>query len=300
MHYKKQNFPVSENDATAFAVMLKTELPNTDQTRKSGNVSRAEIHPTAIVHPDAQIHESCSIGPFCTVDKHVRLGPDCRLISHVIIQNRVTAGTGNTFHPLSVIGGIPQDLKYKGEDSELVIGNNNIIRESVTLNIGTTAGGNVTRIGNSNLLMAYVHIAHDSTVGSNVVVGNACQIAGHVVLEDWATIGGVTGVSQYLRVGAHCYIGGCSGVDRDVPPFTFGRGPTGGFEILGINLVGLRRRGFSKVDIAALQEVNRIFFKDKARDKEDALAHLEKVLGSVGVVQDFIKFVRSSQKGIFR
>ena len=226
-------------------------------------MARAEIHPTAIVHPDAQIHESCSIGPFCTVDKHVKLGPDCRLISHVIIQNRVTAGTGNAFHPFSVIGGIPQDLKYRGEDSELVIGNNNIIRELVTLNIGTTAGGNVTRIGNNNLLMAYVHIAHDSTVGNNVVVGNSCQIAGHVVLEDWATIGGVTGVSQYLRVGAHCYIGGCSGVDRDVPPFTFGRGPTGGFEILGINLVGLRRRGFSNEDIAALQEVNRIFFKDK-------------------------------------
>ena len=287
---------MNENDATIAALMLESGPP----PRKTGNVSRPVIHPTAIVHPDAQISESCSIGPFCTVDKDVKLGPG--LQAYQPRRYAESRHHRNWKHFPSVFRHrrYPQDLKYKGENSELVIGNNNIIRESVTLNIGTTAGGNVTRIGNSNLIMAYVHIAHDSNVGNNVVVGNSCQIAGHVVIEDWATIGGVTGVSQYLRIGAHCYIGGCSGVDRDVPPYTFGRGPTGNFEILGINLVGLRRRGFSKEDISALQEVNRIFFKDKARDKEDAVAHLEKELGGVGVVQEFIKFVRSSQKGIFR
>jgi UDP-N-acetylglucosamine acyltransferase len=263
-------------------------------------VSAAKIHPTAIVHPGAQIHESCAIGPFCIVDKAATLGPDNRLISHVVIQNRVITGSGNIFHPFSVIGGIPQDLKYKGESSEIIIGNNNTFRESVTLNIGTTAGGNVTRIGNNNLIMAYVHIAHDMIVGNNVVIGNSCQIAGHVTIQDWATIGGLTGVGQYLRIGAHSYIGGCSGVDRDMPPFTLGRGPTGNFAILGINLVGLRRRTFRKEEIEALLEVNRIYFKNKAREKEETLAHLEKVLGTVGVVQEFITFVRSAQRGTFR
>jgi UDP-N-acetylglucosamine acyltransferase len=260
----------------------------------------AEIHSTAIVHPDAQIHESCSIGPFCTVDKHVTLGPGNRLVSHVVIQNHVTAGSENVFHPFAVVGGIPQDLKYQGENSEIIIGNNNTIRESVTLNIGTAGGGGITRVGNSNLIMAYVHIAHDNIVGNNIVIGNSCQIAGHVTIEDWATIGGLTGISQYVRIGAHCYVGGASGVDRDVPPFTFGRGPTGNFGILGINLVGLKRHGFRKEEIAALQELNRIFFKDKDREKDATLAQLEELLGSVGVVQEFIKFVRNSKKGTSR
>jgi len=275
------------------------EMPAPDFSRLNAGV-RAQIHPTAIVDPQAQIHQGCSIGPFCTVGKDVVLGPGCQLISHVVMQNRVTAGFGNIFHPFAVVGGIPQDTKYKGEETEVVIGNNNTIRESVTLNIGTTGGGGVTRIGSNNLLMAYVHVAHDCTLGNNIVIGNSVQIAGHVVIEDWATIGGVTGVSQHLQIGAHCYIGGCSGVDRDVPPFAHGRGPTGGFLIHGINLAGLRRRGFRKEEIAALQEINRVFFKDKARTKEDALAQLDATLGSVGVVRDFIKFVRGSKKGIFR
>lgn len=267
---------------------------------KNGSMSKAEVHPTAIVHPDAQIHDGCSIGPFCTVGKDVTLGLNNRLISHVVIQNRVTVGNENTFHPFAVIGGIPQDLKYRGEESELVIGDKNTIRESVTLNIGTAGGGDVTRIGNNNLFMAYVHIAHDTVVGNNIVIGNSCQIAGHVTIEDWAIIGGLDGVSQYVRIGAHCYIGGCSGVDRDVPPFTFGRGPAGNFVIQGINLVGLRRRGYRKEEIAALMEVNKVFFEDKTCPIAVALAHLEEVLGSVGVVQEFIKFVRSSKKGTFR
>jgi len=263
-------------------------------------VTEKKIHPTAIVHADARIHESCEIGPYCAVGKDVTLGLNNRLISHVVIQNRVTVGNGNVFHPFAVVGGTPQDVKYQGEKTELIIGNDNIIRESVTLNIGTTGGGGITRIGNGNMFMAYVHIAHDTAVGSHTIIGNSCQIAGHVIIEDWVTIGGLTGVAHHLRIGAHCYIGGCSGIDRDVPPFTFGRGPTGHFFILGINLTGLRRRGFSKEEIAALQELNLIYFKSKMLDKSVALAHVEEMLGSMGVVQEFIKFVRTSQKGTFR
>lgn len=228
------------------------------------------------------------------------MGPNNRLISHVVVQNRTTIGEGNVFFPFGVIGAIPQDLKYKGEKSELIIGNNNIIREAVTLNTGTAAGGSVTRIGDGNLLMAYVHIAHDSTIGNHAVVANSCQIAGHVTIEDWAIIGGLTGVAQFLRIGAHSYIGGCSGIDRDVPPFALGRGAAPDFAILGMNLVGLRRRGFKSDEISALQEVNRLFFKDKTLDKDAALKRIEELLGSVAVVQQFVKFVRASEKGVYR
>ena len=263
-------------------------------------MARVMIHPTAIIDPDAQIHESCEIGPYCTVGRGASLGLGNRLISHVVIQNRTTIGEGNVFHPFGVIGGVPQDTKYKGEQSQLVIGNNNTIRESVTLNIGTTGGGGITSIGSNNLIMAYVHVAHDVTIGDHAIIANSCQIAGHVVIEDWATIGGLSGVSQHIRIGAHCYIGGCSGIDRDVPPFTLGRGPTGNFVILGINVIGLKRHGFSPKDIEVLQELSRIFFKDRSLERELALQHLESALGTEAVVQRFVTFVRNSKKGIFR
>jgi UDP-N-acetylglucosamine acyltransferase len=191
-------------------------------------------------------------------------------------------------------------MKYRGEESALVIGDNNTIREAVTINLGTEGGGGTTRIGKCNLLMAYVHVAHDCSVGDNVVIGNCCQIAGHVRIEDWAVIGGLTGVSQRVRIGAHSYIGGCSGIDRDVAPFTLGRGPTGGFVISGMNLVGLKRRGFNREELAALQAVSRLFFKDKMLEKNDVLNQLERGWGSIEVVQQFIRFVRTSAKGVFR
>lgn len=259
-----------------------------------------KVHPTAIIHPQAKVHPSCEIGAFCTVGKDVTLGPNNRLLSHVVMENKVTVGEGNVFYPFSVIGGAPQDLKYKGEPTELIVGNGNTIRESVTLNIGTQGGGGVTRVGDQNLLMAYVHLGHDTIVGSHTVIANGCQIAGHVLVEDWAIIGGLSGVSQFVRVGAHTYVGGCSGVDRDVPPFSYGRGPTGGYEVLGMNLVGLKRRGFTDDDISSLQEVNKIFFKDKSLEKEAALRKLEDQLGAKPVVQQFLKFVRGAEKGIFR
>ena len=263
-------------------------------------MSGPSIHPTAVVHPDAQIDDSCEIGPYCTVDKEVTMGPRNRLISHVVVQNWTTIGADNTFFPFAVIGAIPQDQKFRGEKAQLVIGDRNSIRESATLNIGTAGGGGVTRIGDDNLLMAYVHIGHDSRVNDHVVIANSCQIAGHVAIESWATIGGLTGVSQFLRIGSYCYIGGCSGVERDVPPFTLGRGPTGAFTILGLNLVGLKRRGFSKEDICLLREIERLFFEDKTTQRDAALDRIEQELGSAGVVKQFVDFVRGSKKGSYR
>ncbi len=270
-------------------------LPSRNYTR-----NMPVVHPTAIVHPDAQIHDSCEIGPYCCVEAKVRLGSGTKLLSHVIVRDRTTLGADNVIHPFAVIGGIPQDLKYQGEQSELVIGDRNTVRESVTINIGTTGGGGVTRIGNDNLLMAYVHIGHDTTIGNGTIIANSCQLAGHVVIEDYASLGGLTGVGQYLRVGTHSYVGGCSGVDRDMPPYTLGRGPTGNFEILGMNIIGLKRRGFSKEDIAALQEVSRLFFQDKTVDRETALSQIESSVGSVGAVRTFVDFVRASKRGVFR
>ncbi len=262
--------------------------------------SAMKIHASAIVHPDAQIHSSCEIGPFCTVGPEVKMGEGNCLLSHVVIEGRTTIGEGNVFHPFGIIGGAPQDLKYEGEPTELVIGNRNTIRESVTLNIGTKGGGGVTRVGDSNLLMAYVHLGHDTVVGSNTVIANACQIAGHVVIEDWAIIGGLCGVSQFLRIGAHCYVGGGSGVERNVPPFTFGKGATGAYENLGMNLVGLKRRGFDDQAITALREVDKLYIKDKSLEKEVVLRKIEEALGTIPVVQQFVKFVRASEKGVYR
>lgn len=264
------------------------------------SASKSSIHPSAIIHPGAEIESGCEIGPFCIVGPNVKMGARNKLVSHVVIENKTTIGTDNIFYPFSVIGGAPQDLKYEGEQTELHIGNNNTIRESVTLNIGTKGGGGVTRVGDKNLLMAYVHLGHDTTLGSNTVIANGCQIAGHVKIEDWAILGGLTGVSQFIRVGAHCYVGGGSGVDRDVPPFIFGKGATGAFEVMGMNLVGLKRRGFADQAISALRDIDKIFFKDKTLEKEAALSKIESSLNSVEVAQQFVQFIRASDKGVFR
>jgi UDP-N-acetylglucosamine acyltransferase len=259
-----------------------------------------KVHPTSIIHPEAKVHPSCEIGPFCTIAANVVIGAENRLMSHVVIESNVTIGERNVFYPFSVIGGLPQDLKYRGEKTVLTIGNNNVIRESVTLNVGTEGGGGITSVGDHNLLMAYVHLGHDTRLGSHTVIANSCQIAGHVTIEDWAIIGGISGVSQFVRVGAHSYVGGCSAVDRDVAPFSMGRGSTGNYEVLGMNLVGLKRRKFSDEDISALQEVNKLFFKDRSLEKEASLQRLEEKLGSNKTVQQFIRFVRSSEKGTYR
>ncbi|MGE4232759.1 MAG: acyl-ACP--UDP-N-acetylglucosamine O-acyltransferase [Bacteriovoracia bacterium] len=259
-----------------------------------------KVHPTAVVHPEAKVDPSCEIGPYCIIGAQVSMGPNNKLLSHVVIDNKVTIGEGNTFHSFSVIGDTPQDLKYKGENTEVVIGNQNTIRECVTINLGTEGGGKITSVGNNCLLMAYVHLGHDCKIGSNVIIGNSCQIAGHVTIEDYAILGGLCGVSQFIRVGAHCYVGGCSGVDRDMPPFSMGRGPSPGFQIWGMNLVGLKRRAFTDESISTLQQINKIFFKDKSLEKEAALRKIEQEYGEVEVARQFITFIRASDKGVFR
>ena len=177
-----------------------------------------EIHPTAVVHSSAELGEDVKIGPFSLIGANVIIGKGTQVASHVVIDGWTQIGEACHIFPFTSIGSIPQDLKFKGEKSKVIIGDRNIIRESVTINRGTTGGGGVTSVGNDNLLMAYAHVAHDCTVGSHVVLANAATLAGHITILDYAIIGGLVGIHQFVRIGRHSIVGGCSVVPIDIPP----------------------------------------------------------------------------------
>ncbi len=202
------------------------------------------IHPSALIAEGARIPKSCTIGPYCTIGPEVELGEECTLISHVVIDGRTRIGARNIFYPFGSIGLAPQDLKYKGEPTETEIGDGNTIRECVTISRGTAGGGGVTRLGSSNLLMAYVHIGHDSQVGSHCILANNATLAGHVTIEDHVTLGAFCPVHQHCTLGAYSFIGGGTIVTQDVLPFslTSSRRENKAF---GINKIGLERRGFT-------------------------------------------------------
>ncbi len=209
------------------------------------------IHPSAIVEPGAQINPSATIGPFCTVGPEVSLGPNVELKSHVVVTGRTSIGEGTVIFPFSVIGEIPQDLKFKGEASRLEIGARNRIREHVTMNTGTEGGGGVTKIGDDGLFMAGCHVAHDAIIGNRVIVVNSVALGGHCILEDDVIVGGLSGVHQFVRIGQGAIIGALTMVARDVIPHGLVQGARG--ELDGLNLVGLKRRGVAREDITALR-----------------------------------------------
>lgn len=256
------------------------------------------IHPTAIVHPEAQLAEGVQVGPWCTVGPNVRIGKNTRLISHVVVDGWTTIGEDNVVFPFAVLGAVPQDLKYKGERTELLIGNRNTIRESVTLNLGTAQGGGKTQIGDQNLLMAYTHLGHDCIVGSNCILANSAGLAGHVTLEDYVTIGGMTGVSQFVRVGSHAYIGGQSGLEKDVPPFSIAVGSRP-CNLKGANIVGLRRRGFTADTITKINEAIKLWVRPDVQ-KEQCLLEIESQYGEYPDIQRLVKFIRESETGVVR
>jgi UDP-N-acetylglucosamine acyltransferase len=255
------------------------------------------IHPTALVAAGARIPASCSIGPYCTVGSEVELGEECTLVSHVVIDGRTRIGAENTFYPFGSIGLPPQDLKYKGEPTETVIGDGNTIRECVTIGRGTTGGGGVTRIGSGNLLMAYVHIGHDSQVGSHCILANNATLAGHVIVQDHVTLGAFCPVHQHCIVGAYSFIGGGTIVTQDVLPFslTSVRRENKAF---GINKVGLERRGFSPERIKALQKAYRILLAGKLNTTQ-ALEKM-KALESGDDVALLVKFIETSKRGVIK
>ncbi|MEP6068639.1 MAG: acyl-ACP--UDP-N-acetylglucosamine O-acyltransferase [Paracoccaceae bacterium] len=209
------------------------------------------IHPSALIEEGAQIDATATVGPFCVVGPDVVLGPDVELRSHVVISGRTDVGEGTMIFPFCVIGEIPQDLKYKGEQSRLVIGKRNRIREHVTMNGGTDGGGGLTRIGDDGLFMAGCHIAHDAEIGDRVIVVNSAAVAGHVVLEDGVIIGGLAGIHQFVRIGRGAIIGAVTMVTNDVIPYGLVQASRG--ELDGLNLVGLKRRGVARSDITALR-----------------------------------------------
>jgi len=254
------------------------------------------IHPSAIVAPGAQIPASCTVGPYSTIGPEVVLGEGCVLISHVVIDGRTRIGARNTFYPFSSIGVAPQDLKYRGEPTETIIGDDNTFRESVTVSRGTAQGGGVTRVGSGNLLMAYVHIGHDSIVGSHCILANAATLAGHVVIEDYASVGAFSPVHQHCTVGKYAFIGGGTIVTQDVLPFSLTSSKREN-KAFGINKVGLTRRGFSPQRLQTLQKAFRYLLAAKLNTTQA----LEKIKGLEGDDAALLaSFIEKSQRGIIK
>jgi UDP-N-acetylglucosamine acyltransferase len=254
------------------------------------------IHPSAVIAPGARVPESCTIGPYSTIGPEVVLGEDCTLISHVVLDGRTTIGARNVFYPFCSVGVAPQDLKYQGENTETILGDDNTIRECVTISRGTAKGGGVTRIGSNCLLMTQVHIGHDSQVGSHCILANAATLAGHVTIEDYVTVGAFSPVHQFCTVGAHAYIGGGTIVTQDVLPFslTSSRRENRAF---GINKVGLARRGFSPERLEKLQKAFRLITASKLNTSQA----VERLRGMEGEdVALLVEFIDKSQRGVIK
>lgn len=221
----------------------------------------AEIHPTAIVEPEARLGRDVTIGPYCVVGPEVALDDGVSLLSHVVMAGDTSVGANTRIYPFASIGQPPQDLKYKGEASKLVIGCNNVIREYVTMNPGTEGGGLTTLVGNNCLFMVGAHVAHDCTIGDHVVMANNATLAGHVEIGEHAILGGLSAVHQFVRIGHHAMIGGMSGVEQDVIPYGSAKGDRA--RLSGLNIVGLKRGGFSRDDIHNLRTAYRLLFAEE-------------------------------------
>lgn len=256
-----------------------------------------KIHPTAIIHKKAELDSSVEVGPYCTIGEHVRIGKNTRIRSHVVMDGWTTIGENNTIYPFTSIGLEPQDLKFKGEETRLVVGNHNMIREYVTLHRGTDSGGGVTRIGNNTVLMAYVHVAHDCILGDRVIMSNAATLAGSITVGDDAIIGGLSGVHQFVRIGSYAMVGGCSAVAQDVPPYVRVAGNHA--KLYGINSIGLKRHGFSPDQIQTLKLLYKQFFRSGLTLKE-AIRQSREKWSDLPEVEYFLSFVEKSERGLCR
>jgi len=258
------------------------------------------IHPTAIIDPAAELDTSVNIGPYVIIEKGVKIGRETVIKPHTVITGPTTIGSGNEIGPFATVGAPPQDLKYKGEETELVIGDNNRIREYVSIHRGTVTDKGVTVIGNGNLLMGYVHIAHDCVVGNSAILANGATMAGHVQIEDHAIIGGLVAIQQFIRIGAYSYIGGVSGISKDVPPFIIVSGIRKEMRVSGINKIGLRRRGFDNETIKQLDRAYKIIFMTPDLLLKDALQRAEDEIGDCEPAKQLIEFFRTSKQGVIR
>jgi UDP-N-acetylglucosamine acyltransferase len=263
------------------------------------------VHPTAVVAETALIPASCTVGPFCTIGPHVVLGEDCELVSHVVLDGQLTAGDRNRFYPFSAIGIAPQDLKYKDEPTGVLLGDDNVIRESVTISRGTAGGGGTTRIGSHCLIMAYTHIGHDSVIGNHCILANAATLAGHVTVEDFASVGALCPVHQFCRIGRYAYIGGGTTITQDVLPFslTSAKRETHAFSI---NKVGLERRGFSNDRLRAISKAFRLLLTGKLNTSQALERIRTELLSSLSANEAeadllyLLDFIESSHRGVLK
>lgn len=256
------------------------------------------IHPTAIVAKGAVVPESCTVGPYSTIGPNVVLGEGCELVSHVVLDGHLTVGVRNRFFSFACVGVAPQDLKYKGEPTGATLGDDNVIRECVTISRGTVGGGGTTRVGSGCLIMAYSHIGHDSVIGDGCILANSATLAGHVIVEDYATVGALNQVHQYCRIGKYAYTGGGTTVTQDVLPFslTSAKRETRAF---GLNKVGLQRRGFDDARVRAIQHAYRLLQSGKMNTSQAIAALKDEGIATADVAY-LVRFVESSERGVLK
>ena len=262
------------------------------------------IHATAVVDSKAEIANDVEIGPYSIIGPNVKIGAGTKIGSHTIIEGYTSIGKENNFAHFASIGGAPQDMKYRGEPTQLMIGDRNTIREFTTIHTGTAQDEGITRIGNDNWIMAYVHIAHDCQVGNHTIFASNAQIAGHVHVEDWAILGGMSGVHQFVRIGQHAMLGGASALVQDIPPFVMAAGEKASPH--GVNVEGLKRRGFTTETITALRQAYKVLYKD-GLSFEDAKVEIQKMVAAHAAdaataekLAQFHDFIAASTRGIIR
>lgn len=255
------------------------------------------IHPTAIVHPAARIAEGVEIGPFAVIGEHVSIAAGTVVGPHTVIDGWTEIGRDNRIFQFASVGAPPQDLKFHGEKSCLRLGERNTVREFVTLHRGTESGGGETLIGNDNLFMAYAHVAHDCVVGNRVILANGATLAGHVQVDDFAILGGLSAVHQFARIGCHVMISGGAMVTQDIPPYCIAQGDRA--KTVGINLVGLKRRGFTDGSLRSIKQAYKLVLRSGLR-LEEALAKIDSDVVKCPELEVFVSFIKNSERGIAR
>ena len=257
-----------------------------------------KAHPTAIVHPHARLACSVTVGPYSLIGENVELGEDCEVMSHCVIEGDTRLGPGNRVFPHACIGLVSQDLKYRGEPARVEIGPGNTIREFVTIHLATGDGEGITRIGSHNLLMAYVHVAHNCSLGSHIIMANGASLAGHVEIQDYATIGAFCGIHQFCRVGAYSFLGSYSIVNQDILPYSKTSAPRP-LNVLGSNRLGLERRGFSTDDLRDLERAFRLLTRSKLNTTQ-AVEAIEAAGLNSAHVRSLVEFIRGSERGVVK
>lgn len=258
------------------------------------------IHSTAVISSEAELHPSVTVGPFSVINAGVRIGAGSTVASHVILSGPTIIGKNNKIDSYVALGGGPQDLGYEEEETELIIGDDNLIREYASIHRGTIKGGGKTVLGNDNMIMAYAHLGHDCIIGNHVIIVNAAQLSGHTEVGDHATVGGLTGTHQFSRIGTFAFIGGGSAVNKDIPPYAMVTGNRSQMRISGLNKVGLRRSGMGRETIAKIDAAFRILFHSRDLLHKEALEKTERELGGCEAVDELLTFIKGSKRGVLK